>query len=395
MSDIAELKPIEQEEVETDLGAILRGAIKMTLEAVLEEEVMALCGAARGIRDGRRKDVRNGSYLRGLLTQMGYLTLKVPRTRESGAPTKVIGRYQRRAAELDETITSAYVHGVSTRDMSELTRALMGEEVSRSTVSRVTKRLEANVEALRTKAIEEAMPYVFLDATFIDARWARRVENVAALVAYGVSADGGKRELLAVTIGAQESFASWSDLLTQLIDRGLSGVQLVIADEHKGLAKAVRTHLPEAERQRCTVHFMRNVMTKSPTRLRGRLAKELSKLFKAASLKDAKKQLAELDARWAKQIPEAIECLKNGFAGATRYFAFPKQHWRKIRSTNGLERLHGEIKRRTRAVGAFPDRASALRLITAVVIHATGKWDDRRYLDMGLLKPTEVNQLAA
>ena len=116
---------------------------------------------------------------------------------------------------------------------------------------------------------------------------------------------------------------------------------------------------------------MRNVMAKSPSRLRGRLAKELSKLFKATNLKDAKKQLAELDARWAKQLPEALECLKNGFAAAIRYFAFPKQHWKKIRSTNGLERLHGEIKRRPRAVGAFPDRASALRLITAVVIHAT------------------------
>ncbi len=155
----------------------------------------------------------------------------------------MIGRYKRRAAEVDEMIVSAYVHGVSTRDMSELTRSLMGEEVSRSTVSRVIKRLEENVEALRTKPIEEAMPYLLLDATFIDARWARRVENVAALVAYGVSADGGKRELLAVTIGAQESEASWSDLLTQLIDRGLAGVRLVIADEHKGLAKAVRNAL--------------------------------------------------------------------------------------------------------------------------------------------------------
>lgn len=395
MSEIAELRVVEQEKIKTDLSALLRGAVKMMLETALEEEVSELCGAVRGARDGRRKDVRNGSYLRGLLSQMGYLEVKVPRTRNSGAATKVIGRYQRRAAEVDEMIVSAYVHGVSTRDMSELTRSLMGEEVSRSTVSRVTKRLEENVEALRTKPVEDAMPYLLLDATFIDARWARRVENVAALVAYGVSADGGKRELLAVTIGAQESEASWSELLTQLTDRGLSGVRLVIADEHKGLAKAVRTHLPEAERQRCTVHFMRNVMAKSPSRLRGRLANELSKLFKASSLKDAKKQLAELDARWAKQLPEAIECLKNGFVGATRYFAFPKQHWKKIRSTNGLERLHGEIKRRTRAVGAFPDRASALRLITAVVIHATKKWDDRRYLDMTLLNSNEVIQKAA
>ncbi len=171
-----------------------------------------------------------------------------------------------------------------------------------------------------------------------------------------------------MTIGAQESEASWSDLLTQLIDRGLAGVRLVIADEHKGLAKAVRTHLPEAERQRCTVHFMRNVMAKSPSRLRGRLAKELSKLFKATNLEDAKKQLTELDARWERQLPEAIECLKNGFAAATRYFAFPKQHWKKTRSTNRLERLHGEIKRRTRAVGAFPDLAVLLCATTCCVL---------------------------
>jgi transposase-like protein len=326
---------------------------------------------------------------------MGYLKITMPRTRNLGAPTEVLGRYKRREEEVDEAITSAYVHGVSTRDMSELTRSLMGEDVSRSTVSRVTKRLEHTVEALRTKPIEEPMPYLFLDATFIDARWARRVENVAALVAYGISADGGKRVLLAVTIGAQESEASWSDLLTQLTARGLCGVRLVIADDHKGLAKAVRTHLPEAERQRCTVHFMRNVMTKSPARLRGRLAKELSKLFRSGSLKDAKKQLAELEGRWVKQIPEAVECLKAGFASATRYFAFPKEHWRRIRSTNGLERLHGEIKRRTRAVGAFPDRTSALRLVTAVVIHATEKWGDRRYLDMSLFDATEEIRQAA
>ena len=214
------------------------------------------------------------------------------------------------------------------------------------------------------------------------------MENVAALVAYGVGMDGN-RQLLAVTLGAQESEDSWSELLRQLTDRGLEGVQLVIADDHKGLAAAVRTHLPEAERQRCTVHFMRNVLTKSPARIRKRLANELSAIFKSKSLKEAKKAATEFEKRWAKQVPEVTECLRHGFAAATRYFAFPKEHWKRIRSTNGVERLHVEIKRRTRSVGAFPDRASALRLITAVVLHETAIWSDRRYLDMALLNQTK------
>lgn len=394
MKDTAELRLVEQEEVQTDLRELFRGAVKMTLESVLEETVLELCGAPRGAR-GPRKDVRNGSYLRGLLTSMGHLQVAVPRTRHSGSAADVIGRYKRRTEELDETITSAYVHGVSTRDMGELTRSLMGEEVSKSTVSRVTKRLEDNVEELRTKPIDGHVPYLFLDATFLNTRWARRVENVAALVAYGVGLDG-KRQLLAITIGAQESEESWSELLRQLIDRGLHGVELVVADDHKGLGAAVRTHLPEAELQRCTVHFMRNVLTKTPARVRGRVAKELSAIFKADTLKEAKERRKELERRWHKQIPEALECLSAGFAAATRYYRFPKKHHKRIRSTNGLERLHGEIKRRIRAVRAFPDRASALRLVTAVALHATAIWSDRRYLDMSLLKPkTEELEQAA
>jgi len=395
MKDTAELKLIEQEDVQTDLRELFRGAVKMTLESVLEETVVELCGAERGAR-GLRKDVRNGSYLRGLLTSMGHLEVAVPRTRHSGSAADVLGRYKRRTEELDETITSAYVHGVSTRDISELTKSLMGEDVSKSTVSRVTKRLEENVEELRNRPITEPVPYLYLDATFLDARWARRVENVAALVAYGVRQSGGKRELLAITIGAQESEDSWAELLRQLTGRGLHGVELVIADDHKGLGAAVRSNLSEAELQRCTVHFMRNVLTKTPARVRGRVAKELSAIFKAETLKEAKLLKSEFDRRWAKQIPEAIECLRKGFPAATRYFAFPQLHHKRIRSTNSLERLHGEIKRRIRAVGAFPDRASALRLVTAVALHATAIWSDRRYLDMSLLKPkTEELQKAA
>jgi transposase-like protein len=197
---------------------------------------------------------------------MGLVEITVPRTRDSGSPTEIIGRYRRRMEDVDRMVTSAYVEGVSTRDMSRLTEALMGEGISRSTVSRVTKVLGEQVEALRKEPIREGVAYLYLDATFLDARWARTVENVSALVAYGVMPDGHRR-LLGVSIGTEESEQSWGELLAQLVERGLCGVQLVIADEHGGLIQAVRRHLPEARRQRCTVHLERNVLTKVPQRL--------------------------------------------------------------------------------------------------------------------------------
>jgi transposase-like protein len=264
----------------------------------------------------------------------------------------------------------------------------MGESVSRSAVSRANKTLDTKVEELRKAPITGPIPYLFLDATFLDARWARVVENVSALVAYGIGLDG-HRQLLAVTIGAEESEDSWSELLAQLGERGLSGVQLVVADAHAGLAAAVRKHLPEAPLQRCTVHLLRNVLTNAPQRLRSRLAREVVKVFEASSKAQARERVEALRAGFGKQVPEAMKCLDNGFAAATHFYAFPREHWHRIRSTNGLERLHGEIKRRTRAVGAFPDRASALRLVTAVALQVTAIWTDRRYLDMSLLKVKE------
>jgi len=215
------------------------------------------------------------------------------------------------------------------------------------------------------------------------------VENVSALVAYGVGEDG-HRHLLAVTLGPSESQESWADLLRQLLERGLTGVKLVIADGHAGLAAAARQALPEAQLQRCTVHLTRNVLAKAPWRLRGRLGKETSAIFEAPNLKEARARMETLKAGLGKQLPEAMECLNDGFAAATLFFSFPKAHWKRLRSTNGLERLHGEVKRRIRSVGAFPDRASALRLITAVALETSSVWDHRRYLDMSLPSQPEA-----
>ena len=379
MEKMVEVERATQEELRQDLKSLFQGAIRLTLEMVLEEELKAMVGARRFERVGSRKDHRNGTYLRRLLTSLGQID--------------VMGRYRRRSEEVDEMMVEAYVSGVSQRKMGDVTEALMGERVGRSTVSRVAKRLDEGVQTLRSAPIEGAHPYLYLDATFLDARWARKVENVSALVAYAVDPDGHRR-LLAITLGPEESEDSWSELLEQLLERGLSGVELVIADEHAGLAAAVRRFLPEVRRQRCTVHLQRNVLAKVPHRLRKRVAREVAAVFRAPGLAKAKKRLAEITARWHNELPEAMRVLERGFTAATQFYAFPEPHWARLRTTNSLERLHTEIKRRIRSAGAFLDRASALRLITAVALRTTAVWSERRYLDLTLLEPKEVAKAA-
>ena len=373
-----------QEDFQLDLETRVRSAVQATIQVVLEEELERLVGAGPYERSDQRIDVRNGHYPRRIVTTAGEVSVRVGRTRDGGAATAPLGRYRRRRPEIDAAVTQAYVGGISTRDMADVTEALLGKRVGRSTVSRVTKRLEDQVEDLRREPITEPITYLYLDATFVDARWARTVENVSALVAYGVGPDNHRR-LLGVHIGAQESEASWTELLAQLVARGLSGVQLIIRDEHAGLIAAARKVLPEVTQQRCTVHLMRNVFSQVPKQHQKRLARELVAVLHAKSLDAAKRNLKQFRLRFGKQFPEAVACLERGFADATSYYAFPEAHWMRIRSTNGLERLHGEIKRRTRAIGAFPDRASALRLITAVALQVTSIWSDRIYLDMSLL----------
>ncbi len=239
MEKMVEVERATQEELRQDLKSLFQGAIRVTLEMVLEEELKAMVGARRFERVGSRKDHRNGTYLRRLLTSLGQIDVMVPRSREGGSPADVMGRYRRRSEEVDEMMVEAHVSGVSQRKMGDVTEALLGERVGRSTVRLVAKRLDGAVEALRSAPIEGPHPYLYLDATFLDARWARKVENVSALVAYAVDPDGHRR-LLAITLGPEESEDSWSELLEQLLERGLSGVELVIADEHAGLAAALR-----------------------------------------------------------------------------------------------------------------------------------------------------------
>lgn len=385
MKEVAELQVPTQEAMRQDLQSVFRAAIQTALETMLEEEIEMLVGAKRWHRVLSRKDYRNGSYFRRLVTSMGEVELSVPRTRETGSAGGVLGRYQRRTDEIDNAILAAYVEGVSTRKMSKVTNALLGEDVGRSTVSRITKSLEEKVEGLRKSPLQGQYPYLYLDATFINARWARQVENVSVLIAYGVDQEGN-RHVIGISIGVAESEASWSELLSQLNERGLKGVKLVVADGHSGLSAAVRHHIPEAKFQRCIVHFERNVLTKAPQRLRAKVAREVSEIFNASSLSEAKQRRHQFTETFEKILPEAVECLESGFDAATQFFAFPQSHWTRIRSTNTLERLNAEIKRRINKVGAFPDRQSALRLIAAVALETSEAWNYRPYLNIKELK---------
>jgi len=372
----------QEDELRLDLRGRLREAVKRVVETAMEEVVLELVGANRHERTSKRRDSRNGAYSRGLATSYGPVDLSVPRTRGSGSPAgDVVGRYSRRSDEIDDALLAAYVQGVSTRGMGRVSEALLGESVSRSTVSRLAKQLDVRVEAFRKEPIEGPIKYLYLDALYLDIRWARAVESVAALVAYGVGHDGHRR-LLGITLGTEESEDSWTELLEQLSARGLKGVELVVSDAHSGIAKAVRHHLPEAKHQRCVVHFMRNVLAKVPHRLKDRVGGELSRIFDAEGLKKARELLEQFKGGLGKQVPEATQVLVEGFVSATRFFAFPQAHWKRIRSTNGLERLNREIRRRTDSVGSFPDRASALRLVTVTALNATEKWKSRQYLDM-------------
>lgn len=292
-------------------------------------------------------------------------------------------------------IAEAYVQGVSQRDAARITEALTGQTVSKATASRVAKRLQLGLDELHAQKLEQSHPYLYLDATYVKARWAGKVESACLLVAYAVNEDGF-RALLAVHIATSESYESWTEILNDLLRRGLHGVRLVISDADAALRKAVRHLFAEIPQQRCTVHLQRNIGAHIPKRIQTRVLKEVGKIFKAKTKAQALEKMKGFEQRWTKELPEAVKCLKAGFNNAAAFFEFPQAHHQRIHTTNTLERLNGEIKRRARAVGHFPDRQSVLRLLGTVAIQTTAIWADRRYLDISLMKEgCETEELAA
>jgi transposase-like protein len=332
-------------------------------------------------------DTRAGSYRRGLQTKAGKVTLQVPKLRTLTFETAIIERYRRRESSVEEALVQMYLAGVSVRRVEDITEALWGSRVSPSTVSELNKKIYERIEQWRTRPLCGEHVYVYLDGLYLKRSWGGEVQNIAVLVAFGVSSDG-YREILGVCEGAKEDKASWLSFLRHLRSRGLSGTGLFISDKCLGLVEAIGECYPGARWQRCVVHFYRNVFSVVP---KGKI-KEVASMLKAIHAqedgREAKRKAKSVVTKLrAMRLKKAADLVAEGIEETFTYYRFPREHWRRIRTNNPMERIMREIRRRTRVVGAFPDGESALMLVAARLRHIAGtKWSTRRYLDMSLTK---------
>jgi len=380
---------VDDVQLRSHVDGVVRETVEQTLNALLDAEADALCGAKRYERNPERLDTRAGHYERQLHTKAGEVKLQVPRLRSLPFETQIIERYRRRESSVEEALIEMYLAGVSVRRVESITEALWGTRVSPSTVSELNQKIYGHIEAWRQRAIAGEHPYVYLDGVWLKRSWGGEVRNLAVLVAMAVRADG-HREILGVVEGAKEDTQSWLSFLRHLKQRGLQGVRLVISDKCLGLVEALGEVYPEALWQRCMVHWYRNVFTVVP---RGRM-KEVAAMLKAihaqedrpAAERKGQDVVAKLEAM---KLSKAAGIVAAGVAETLSYMAFPREHWTRIRTNNVLERLMREIRRRTRVVGNFPDGEAAVMLVAARLRHVAGtKWGTRRYLDMDLLAPT-------
>jgi len=378
---------IDDERIQEHLGKIVRGSVEETLNALLEAEADRLCNAERYERTEARRDTRAGSYQRKLHTSAGEVRLKVPKLRTQTFETAIIERYRRREASVEEALMEMYLAGVSVRRVEDITEALWGTRVSPGTVSNLNKKIYEKIEAWRNRPIEGNHPYVYLDGIVLKRSWAGEVRNVSLLVAIGVNQDG-YREILGICEGAKEDKAGWSAFLKHLKERGLSGVELIISDACLGLVESAAEVYPEAQWQRCVVHFYRNVFSHVPTTKVREVAHMLKAIHAQENREAAAKKAEEVIAKLkALRLAKAAELVETNIAETFSFYAFPDQHWIKLKTNNPLERIMREIRRRTRVVGAFPDGKSALNLAAARLRHIAGtKWSLKRYMNMDLLK---------
>ena len=378
---------IDDERIQDHLGKIVRGSVEETLNALLDAEADRLCRAERYERTEARQDTRAGSYERKLQTRAGEVSLKVPKLRQQTFETAIIERYRRREASVEEALMEMYLAGVSVRRVEDITEALWGTRVSPGTVSNLNKKIYEQITAWRNKPIKGAHPYVYLDGIVLKRSWAGEVRNVSLLVAIGVNEEG-YREILGIVEGAKEDKAGWSAFLKHLKERGLSGIELIISDACLGLVESVAAFYPEARWQRCVVHFYRNVFSHVPSTKVREVAHMLKAIHAQENCQAASRKAAEVIADLkAKKLSKAAELVESHIEETFSFYAFPDQHWIKLKTNNPLERIMREIRRRTRVVGAFPDGQSALNLAAARLRHIAGtKWSMKRYMNMNLLK---------
>ena len=379
---------VDQAMLETTLDRMVRKSVEETLNAMLDAEADEITGAARYERSGERKAYRAGHYERDLTVKAGKMSLKVPKLKGAVFESAVIERYRRREESVEEALIDMYLAGVSTRQVDDVSQLLWGDRMPSQTLSDKLKKVYADIDEWRGRPLEQDYPYLFMDGVWHKRCWGGSVENVSILVAVGVGMDG-RREVLSVAEGMKEDSESWREFIKGMLARGLKGVRLVTGDRCAGLVAAVNELLPGARYQRCMVHFERNILAKVNPKNRDWAADALKAIFSMESrdkaLEKAESVAKDMEAR---KLREAAKCLREGIGETTTYLLddYPREHRRRIRTNNMIERLNREIRRRTRVVGSFPDGRSALMLICARVRYVTSsEWSMRRYLDMSRL----------
>jgi putative transposase len=344
-------------------------------------------------RTEERTAYRNGFRDRQLTTRVGTLTLRVPRHRDGQFSTELFARYQRSEQALVLAMMEMVINGVSTRKVEQITEELCGKKFSKSTVSALCKSLDPMVEAFRTRPLKCHYPFLMVDAIYVKVRENGRVQSRGLLIAIAVNEEG-HREIIGFQLANSESESSWGEFFSSLIDRGLKNVDLVTSDDHKGLVNAVRRHFQGASWQRCQTHFSRNMLDHTPKALQPEVKEELRRLYESVDLESARKVRDQIIQTYEDKAPKATALLDEAFDDITAVLALPLKYRKRLRTTNGVERLNQEIRRRERVIRIFPNAASVIRLMGALLMEQDEKWQTgRKYFDMALYYQVQDKEL--
>jgi transposase-like protein len=368
-------------------GDVLREGVRVLAQALMETEVTSLVGAERHERSEDRTGYRNGTRTRTWDTRVGTIELAIPKVRTGSYFPSLLQPRRRAEQALLTVVQEAYVHGVSTRKVDDLVKALGLEGLSKSEVSRICGELDPIVEAFRTRPLVGEYPYLWLDATYHKVRVEGRVVSQATVVAIGVTTEG-ERQIVGIDVGASEDRAFWTAFLRSLVKRGLAGVRLVISDAHEGLKHAISTVLSGAAWQRCRVHFMRNLLATVPQAMREPIAAIVRTIFAQPDHAAALAQLRKVADGLRGRFPQAAGLLEEAAEDILAHKHFPEEHRRQLHSTNPLERLNKEIKRRSNVVGIFPNVKATIRLVGAILLEQDDEWAvaERRYFSAESMK---------